>query len=277
MNEWIYETHDTMKYGFKAKEILYHKQSLIQDILVIDTEKYGKILFLDNCVMLSEKWEFLYHEMITHPVLFTHPQPENVLIIGGGDGGTLRETVRHAHVKHVDMVEIDGDVIDVCKKFFPQVSSELNSPKANVVVGDGIEYVKDKKGIYDVVIIDSSDPVGPAEGLFNQEFYNNAWQAMKDDGMLVTQSESPFYVKEFFTEAVVQIKDRFPITATLLFPMPDYPFGLWTITIGSKKYHPVKDYNKEAFKKAGFNTRYYNEVIHGFSFNMPRFFMEENR
>lgn len=271
MENWAFEKHDSMMYGFQFDKILYNKKSSIQEIKVVETEKYGKILFLDNCVMLTEKWEFIYHEMISHPVLFTHPKPEKVLIIGGGDGGTLREVLRHEDVERVDMVEIDEDVVEVSKKFFPEISREFNNPKANVIIDDGIKFIQNNKDEYDIIIIDSSDPVGPAEGLFNHEFYQAVFHTLKKDGMLISQSESPFYVMEYFKDTVKNIRSVFPLFKVLTAPVPDYPFGLWTFTIGSKEYDPVGDFKKDKFIKYNLSTQFYNHKIHFSSFTLPNF------
>lgn len=271
MKDWAIEKHDDMMYGYHINEVLYHKKSKFQDVKVVDTDKYGKIMFLDDCVMLTEKWEFIYHEMITHPVLFTHPCPEKVLIIGGGDGGTLREVLKHDDVKQVDMVEIDEDVIEISKRYFSSVSCGMGDHRAKILVDDGIRFVKDKKDEYDIIIIDSSDPVGPAEGLFNQEFYNNSSSALKQDGILISQSESPFYVEQFFLDAIKNIQSTYPITNVMTAPIPDYPFGLWTFTIGSKQVNPKESFNKEKYDRMNLALKFYNFDIHQSAFVLPNF------
>ncbi|MBU1077941.1 MAG: polyamine aminopropyltransferase [Spirochaetes bacterium] len=271
MDNWAVEKHDSFMYGFNVKEVLYEKKSRIQEIKVVATERYGNILFLDNCVMLSEKWEFIYHEMIAHPVLFTHPSPKKVLIIGGGDGGTLREVLKHPNIRSVDMVEIDEDVVNVCKEYFPAVSKQINHSKANILIEDGIKFVANKKNEYDIILIDSSDPVGPAEGLFNSTFYKNAMESLRDDGILVAQSESPFFEMSYFKNAVNNIKKAFPISMTYTAFIPDYPFGLWSFTMGSKLYDPLHNFNKDNFEKYKLATKYYNQNIHFAAFSLPNF------
>ena len=175
---------------------LYSKKSPFQQIDIFHSRAFGNVMTLDGLMMTTERDEFFYHEMIVHIPMLTHPNPENVLVIGGGDGGTVREILKHPSVKRVDMVEIDGDVIEACKEFQPTISCALDDKRVNVLVQDAVEFIKDKENVYDVVLSDSTDPIGPGEGLFNVNFYNNVKKALRKGGIVVPQTESPFAQSE---------------------------------------------------------------------------------
>lgn len=190
---WVEEQmEDFLKISFRAEKVLFSGKSEFQTVDVLETRGHGKMLLNDGLVMLTERDEFIYHDMITHVPLFIHPKPKSVLVIGGGDGGTAREVLRHKGVESVVMVEIDAMVIDACIEFIPQTSSELSNPKLELIVGDGVEYVANTKKKFDVIIVDSTDPIGPAAPLFGTEFYQNIKNILTDDGIVVSQAESPF-------------------------------------------------------------------------------------
>jgi spermidine synthase len=230
-------------------------------------------MLLDSLVMLTEKDEFVYHEMLAHPSLYTHLNPEKVLIIGGGDGGTLREVVKHPSVKKAVLVEIDKMVIEASKQFFPQVAAGFSSPKAEVIVTDGIRYVNETTERFDIILIDSTDPVGPAEGLFHRDFYRACNKILNDDGILTTQSETPFL--ENFASVIPgvmkNLRDLFPVSKLYLASIPTYPSGLWSFSMGSKKYDPEVSFNQERFSEVCLNLSYYNDSIHRAAFALPNF------
>ncbi len=265
MELWVTE-YQTPAIGFSCKstETLRVEQTPFQHLSVINTEQFGNMLLLDGMVMTTEKDEFVYHEMISLIACNSHPRPENVLIIGGGDGGTLREVVRHPAVKQGTLVEIDERVVQASRDFFPSLSSAFEDVKSQVLIDDGIKYVQEHKNLYDIVIVDSTDPVGPAVELFSKSFYENVFQVLKDDGMLVVQSDSPYYHPDVVRMAFNGIADLFPITRLYLANIPTYPSGLWSFTIGSKKYDPqklVQEYDK--------GCRYYTRNLHQAAFNLP--------
>ncbi|MDD3364505.1 MAG: polyamine aminopropyltransferase [Syntrophomonas sp.] len=267
MDFWVTE-YQTPALGFSCKttETLRVEQTPFQHLAVIETEQFGRMLLLDGMVMTTDKDEYVYHEMITNIALNSHPNPKNVLIIGGGDGGALREVVRHPQVEKGTLVEIDEKVIDASRQYFPQLSCSFEDPKALVVVEDGIKYVKDRKNEFDIIMVDSTEPVGPAVALFSTEFYQQCFEALKDDGMLVVQSESPFYNANVIKQAFGGIKQVFPITKLYLANIPTYPSGLWSFTIGSKKHDPENLINKNDY-----DLKYYNEGIHQAAFKLPSF------
>ena len=240
----------------------------------MDAYHYGRTLILEGSVMLTEKDEFTYHEMISHVPLFTHPHPEHVLVIGGGDGGTIREVMKHSTVTRAKLVEIDPLVIETSKQFLPFVSCEMENPRVEIIIQDGIQYIKPHQGIFDVILIDSTDPVGPAVGLYQEEFFKNVYKALKDDGIVVAQSESPFFDQHIVRELYALLKPLFPIRKMYLAPVPSYPSGLWSFVFCSKKYDPILDNRCEDLRRLNFNMRYYNEAIHQAAFAIPNFIQE---
>jgi spermidine synthase len=276
MEAWFFE-NQTGNFGIKIrlKSILHHEESSFQEIAVYDTYEFGRMMVLDNAVMFTDSNEFIYHEMIAHVPLFSHQKPERILIIGGGDGGVIRECLKNPHVKHIDLVEIDKRVIELSKEFFPVISSCLNDYRVTIKNEDGINFLKIVKDRYDVIIVDSTDPVGPAEGLFKRDFYESAYDALKIDGVFVAQTESPFFNKNLIRDIHYIISRIFKNYSLYYAMIPVYPSGLWSFTIGSKKYNPAKI--NEAYKEFDFTNlyfKYYSPEIHTSSFILPKFIKE---
>jgi spermidine synthase len=264
---WVTE-YQTPSLGFacKVKETLAVEQTPFQYLSIVDTEQFGRMLLLDGMVMTTEKDEFVYHEMITQIALNSHPRPEQVLIIGGGDGGALREVVNHPLVEKGTLVEIDARVVENSKIYFPELSCSFQSPRAEVIIDDGISYVKQQKDKFDIIIIDSTEPVGPAVQLFQPEFYQAVYEALKEDGMLVAQSESPFFNQDIIKMVNEGVKMVFPLTKLYLAAVPTYPSGLWSFTVGSKKHDPELVVNKPQKP-----LKYYTSEIHQAAFKLPAF------
>ncbi|MDD3853178.1 MAG: polyamine aminopropyltransferase [Syntrophomonadaceae bacterium] len=266
MDLWVTE-YQTPSLGFSCKitETLRNEQTRFQHLAVVETLQFGKMLLLDGMVMTTDKDEFVYHEMITQIALNSHPNPEKVLIIGGGDGGALREVVNHPAVKKGTLVEIDDRVITASRDFFPALSCAFDHAKAEVIVEDGIEFVKNQTAEFDIILVDSTEPVGPAVELFSAPFYKSAAAALKDDGMLVVQSESPFFNQDVIQMAFKGVQQAFPITKLYLASVPTYPSGLWSFTVGSKQYDPEKIMTR------GSSCKYYNDEVHQAAFKLPDF------
>jgi spermidine synthase len=264
---WVTE-YQTPALGFscKATETLRVEQTPFQQLSVVNTEQFGRMLLLDGMVQTTEKDEFVYHEMITMIALNAHPQPRKVLIIGGGDGGALREVVRHPAVECGILAEIDERVIQASRDFFPAHSCSFDAAKAQLVIADGIQFIKDHTAAFDVVIVDSTEPVGPAQELFSPAFYAWVAQALKDDGMLVVQSESPFFNEDVIKMAYGGIKQSFPMVKLYLAAIPTYPSGLWSFTVGSKRYDP-----EVPVGTANLEYKYYTPEIHRAAFKLPAF------
>lgn len=269
------ELHDD-QFGItmRVKNVLYSGKSEFQAIDVIDTEFFGKVLLLDGLVMTTETDEFFYHEMIAHIPMLSHPNPESVLVIGGGDGGTVREVLRHSCVKRVVLCEIDGTVIEVCKKYLPQLSKELDDPRVDIQVRDGIEYIAQCKKEFDIILIDSTDPMGPGEGLFTTEFYNNVNAALKDGGIMACQSESPIADQKEIKMMKPLLKKAFPIVRTYVGPMPTYPAGYWSWTFCSNTVKPLDYIDETRADEITKGAKLYNKDIHRAVFALPNFVKE---
>ncbi len=257
-------------------KVLFSEQTPYQKVEVLQTDTWGNLMTIDGMVMLSEKDEFVYHEMLTHVGLFAHPNPERVLIIGGGDGGTAREVMRHNSVQQVDMVEIDEAVVWASKKYLSKVGDWKN-PKLNVLIKDGIEFVKNIEDPYDVIIIDGSDPVGPAEGLFETDFMQACYDGLTADGILTAQTESPWvydYHKSM-QQVFSALDDIYEVTKMYLAHIPLYPAGMWSFAFASKGANPLSRETMKRVEKGlsafGDELNYYNTDIHRSCFALPNF------
>lgn len=271
---WYTEKHEN-KAGItlKVKNILYSGESDYQKVDVIDTEAYGKMLLLDGLVMTSEKDEFFYHEMISHIPLLAHQSPESILVIGGGDGGTVREVLKHPTVKEVVLCEIDQKVIDVSREFLPTIAGKLDDPRVTINVQDAIEYIKEQKDRFDVVLIDSTDPLGPGVGLFTEEFYINVKNSLKNGGIVVPQSESPLACQKEFKLINKLLNKVFSVVVPYFAPVPTYPGAYWSWTFCSNGVKPelINDAFARELEKT---TKYYNRDIHKAVFAVPNYVKE---
>lgn len=277
MSLWVSEIYDNdTTLNIKVKEQLFSGASEFQKIEIYDTYGFGRMLFLDDKIMFSQSTEFVYHELISHVPLFVHPNPKNVLVIGGGDGGTVRELLKHESVESVDLVEIDGMVVETSKKYFPEIAGELGNPRVNVLIEDGIKFVKTKSNHYDVIIIDSTDPIGPGEGLFTREFYGDCKKAMTDGAIMVAQTESPFYYPDVIRKLYKNYNSIFSNVNMYIGAIPVYPSGTWSFCFCSDKFDPIKDFSSERVEAAGFvkDLKYYNKDLHTGCFAVPNFAKE---
>lgn len=260
-----------VKISVRVKQILHQEETPFQSLAVFDTEQFGRMLVLDNVIQTTVKDEFFYHEMITHVALNTHAAPKKVLVIGGGDGGAVREIIKHQSVEKAVHCEIDGAVIEASRRFLPEISCALDNPRVEIIIDDGIKHVRENKNTYDVIMVDSTDPVGPAVGLFSASFYSDIYESLKDDGIFVAQTESPFFNRDLIPGLYKDISGIFPVTRLYLAVVPTYPGGLWTFTMGSKKYDPLK---VDISKISQMDTRYYSPAIHQTCFLLPPFVKE---
>lgn len=270
---WFTETIDDEGVGFmlSVEDRIHEERSAYQHIEVYQTTHWGRLLTLDGCVMLTQRDEFLYHEMMTHPALFAHRDPARVAIIGGGDCGILQEVLRHPQVRHATLVEIDERVTRVAEQFFPELCGANGDPRAELLFIDGLRWVKEMApGTLDVLIIDSTDPVGPAAGLFTAEFLTDARRALGPGGVLVQQSESPLLHRDSVIAPLhrAMAEAGFDGTATLTFPVPSYPSGWWSATLAVNGGDPRNFREADAAEKP-FTTRYYNAEIHRASMAVP--------
>lgn len=261
---------DGVALSLQVDEVLYSNKSKYQQIDLYQTRSHGRMLVLDGIIQLTERDEFGYQEMMAHLPLFAHPNPETVLVIGGGDGGVLREIAKHGCVKTIDFCEIDPEVIEVSKKFLPGLACGFNDPRVNVHIKDGNEFVAARQGNYDVIIVDSSDPVGPGEALFEKPFYENLKQALKPGGLVATQGES-FFLHQDCVENLIRItRELFPIQGFANILVPTYPGGHIGVCMGSlgpKLVRPARDVSQEFQEQ----LKYYSPRVHEAAFVMPYF------
>jgi spermidine synthase len=244
-------------YTYKISGVLYSGKSQYQEIQVLDSLEFGKILVLDGVVQLTECDEFFYHEMLAHVALHAHQRPENVLIIGGGDGGTLREVTKHEQVKKIQLVELDNEVIEISKRYFPSLSTGFSDTRVKVKEMDGSLFVKDTTEKYDVVIVDSTDPVGSARNLFSEQFFSDVHSVLGEDGILVIQTESLHFHRQFVKEIQEKLGRIFKIAGLYTVPLATYAGNWWTFSIASKKYEPDMPSRKLAV-----SAKYYDEQVH---------------
>lgn len=277
MELWYTEKHtDNVHFSIKVDKQLFSGQSHFQRIDVYDSKEFGRFLTLDGLMMVTEKDEFIYHDMIVHVPMATNLNVRDVLVIGAGDGGTVRELTRYNSIEKIDMVEIDKMVVDVSREYLRQTSCKLDDPRVKIYYEDGLKFVRTKQEEYDLIIVDSTDPFGPGEGLFTKEFYGNCHKALKEDGILVNQHESPYYntYARAMRRAHKRIKELFPICRVYQAHIPTYPSGHWLFGFASKKYDPLADLNEEKWNDLGIVTKYYNTEIHRGSFALPTYVKE---
>ncbi|MDE5648578.1 MAG: polyamine aminopropyltransferase [Oscillospiraceae bacterium] len=272
MELWYTENHtDNVKFSIKVDKHLRSAESEYQRIDIFESKEFGRILTLDGYLMVTEKDEYIYHEMITHIPMAVNPDITNVLVIGAGDGGTVRELTRYNHIKNIDMVEIDEMVVEICREYLPQTACRLTDPRVHIFYQDGLRFVRNKENEYDLIIVDSTDPFGVGEGLFTKEFYGNCFKALKDDGILVNQHESTFYTSyaNSMKRAHSRIKSTFPIALVYQAHIPTYPSGHWLFGFASKKYDPRVDLKADWWNSLGIKTKYYNTMLHTGCFAIP--------
>ena len=277
MELWYSEPHTKdVKFSIKVNKQLYSAQSEFQRIDVFESAEFGRFLTLDGYMMLTEKDEFIYHEMLVHVPMAVHPNAKHILVIGAGDGGILRELAHYDTIEHIDLVEIDAQVIEVCKQYLPQTACGFADSRVHIHIADGLKYVRHAEKQYDLIIVDSTDPFGPGEGLFTKEFYGNCYSALKADGIMVNQHESPFYAEDRLAmqRAHKRIVESFPISRVYQAHIPTYPSGHWLFGFASKHYHPINDQQAERFKRLNIPTKYYNHQLHVGAFCLPNYVEE---
>lgn len=273
-SEWFTEIVPGSQSAFslKIKQKLHEEQSEFQHLEIYETETFGNLMIIDGCTMVSTRDNFFYHEMMSHPALYTHPNPKRVWIIGGGDCGTLREVLKHDSVEQAVQIDIDERVTRLAEIYFPELCESNNDPRADLKFIDGIKWVKDAApNSVDIIIIDSTDPVGPALGLFSEAFYRDCFNCLSEDGMIVQQSESAL----FNLSLIGEMRDAMSASGlthlqTLFFPQCLYPSGWWSATIASKT--ALKAFREQDSANKPFETVYYNVDIHKASLAQPEFF-----
>jgi len=277
MELWFTEEHtENVRFSIKIDKTLHSEQSEFQRIDVFESKEFGRCLTLDGLMMVTEKDEFIYHDMIVHVPMATNPNIKKVLVIGAGDGGAIRELTRYAGIEHIDLVEIDERVVAVSREYLPMLSSKFDDPRVTLHFEDGLRFIRTRENEYDLIIVDSTDPFGPGEGLFTKEFYGNCYKALNDNGILVNQHESPYYDNDAkaMQRAHSHIAPFFPVCEVYQAHIPTYPSGHWLFGFASKKFDPIADLDADAWNALGIKTRYYNTRLHVGSFALPNYVID---
>lgn len=277
MEIWFSENHtDDVKFSIRVDRQLYSVQSDYQRIDVFDSKEFGRVLTLDGYVMMTERDEFIFHEMLVHVPMSVHPNVRKVLIIGGGDGGVVRELAHYPEIECIDLVELDSLLVEVCKKYLPNTSCRMNEERLHLYYTDALRFMRSKENEYDLIIVDSTDPFGPGEILFTKEFYGNCYKALKEDGIMIHHNESPFYMAEaaWCQRIHKRVCDIFEESDVYQAHLPTYPSGHWLFGFASKKYHPLNDLAPEKWNMRGIRTRYYTTRLHQGAFALPAYVEE---
>jgi spermidine synthase len=263
---WLTEEQtDGMRLSLKVEATLFQKKTPYQDLLIVDTLEYGRALVLDGAIQLTERDEFCYSEMMAHVPLCAHPDPRRVLIVGGGDGAILREVLRHPGVEVCTLIDIDREVIEASKKYLPTVGRELENARADVRCMDALAYIRTTDERFDVAIVDSTDPVEFAAGLFQSPFYADIERVLNPAGLMVELTESPFSDTALMRQAMEQMRTVFPLVRMYWGAVPTYPSGMWTYGAASLSPDPSAPLREVT------GTRYYTAEIHKAAFVLPPF------
>ena len=274
MELWYSEFHTgNVKLSVRINRQLFSGESEFQRIDVFESEEFGRFVALDGEIVFSDKDEFIYDEMVTHVPMTVHPNVKNVLIIGGGDGGVARELIHYPQIESIDVVESDKMFVDVCAEMFPDIAQGLKDERVNIYYEDGLRFLRNKKARYDLIINDSTDPLGHTEGLFTKEFYGSCYKALRDDGIMVYQHGSPFYDEDEVECRKMHRKvfRSFPVSRVYQAHIPTCPSGHWLFGFASKKYHPLEDFRPERFDNLNIETWYYTTNLHRGAFMLPKY------
>ena len=277
MDLWFSEMHTPdVKLSLRVDKQLYSQKSDYQSIDVLETPEFGRVLVLDGNIMLTERDEFIYDEMITHDPMAVHPKIGNVLVIRIDDGGGVKELTRYDQIQSIDLVELVVLVAEACTQYLPENASKLDVMGVHINYGNALKYIRKFENKYDLIIVDSNDPFGPSEGLFTKEFYGNCYKALKEDGIMVNQQGSPFYQEDAVAmqRSHKRIASTFPICRVYQAHIPTYAAGYWLFGFASKKYHPVDDVDSKRWASLNLKTRYYTSRLHVGAFYLPAFLEE---
>lgn len=277
MDLWFSEFHaPDVKLSIRVDKQIFSQNSDVQRIDVYDSKEFGRILTLDGQIMLTERDEFIYAEMITHVPMAVHRDAKDILVIGAGDGGVIRELTRYDRVQHIDLVEMDPLVVEVCRKFLPQNACRFDDNRVSLYHENVLKFLRKCENCYDLIIVDSNDPFGAGESLFTKEFYGNCYKALREDGIMVNQQGSPFYAEDAKAcqKSHKSIVSTFPISRVYQAHIPTYAAGYWLFGFASKKYHPIDDFDSSSWNMLGLTTRYYTTRLHVGSFYLPAYLEE---
>lgn len=274
MELWFSEFHaPDVKHSIRVNRHLYSQKSDYQQIDIFETPEFGKVLALDGNVMLTERDEFIYDEMMTHVPMAVHPHVQDILVIGAGDGGVVRELARYDTIRRIDLVEMDEQVLEACRQYLPENACRLDDARVHIYFDNALRFIRRCKDQYDLIIVDSNDPFGPSEGYFTREFYGISYNALREDGIMVNQQGSPFYKHdaEVMQRSHKRIVSTFPISRVYQAHIPTYAAGYWLFGFASKKYHPIDDFDAKRWLALHLDTQYYTTKLHVGAFYLPAF------
>jgi spermidine synthase len=274
MEIWFSEFHTPdVKHSIRVNRHLYSEMSSYQQIDIFDTPEFGRVLTLNGNVVITERDEFIYDEMITHIPMAVHPNIKDVLVIGAGDGGVVRELARYDGIRRIDLVEMDPKVLEACRLYLPENAIRLDDSRVNIYFDNALRFIRRCKDEYDLIIVDSIDPFGPSEGYFTREFFGICNNALHDDGIMINQQGSPFFKHD--AEAMQRSHQRivklFPISRVYQAHIPTYAAGYWLFGFSSKKYHPIDNLDAKRWESYGLETQYYTTKLHIGAFYLPAF------
>ena len=271
-NNWFSETADGFGMSLEISEKLHEEKTPYQTISIYETKTFGRLMTLDGLTMLTSRDNFVYHEMMAHPVLFNHPNPKDVAIVGGGDCGTLREVLKHGSVKSVTQIELDERVTRVSEKYFPELCESNDDPRVTFLFEDAISWMRNASSeSLDIIILDTTDPIGQAKRLFEEAFYSDCLNALREGGIVVAQSESPLMDLELILDIRSEMnKAGYVEIQTIQFPQVTYPSGWWTATM-ARRDQKFGDFREQMARRKLFETKYYNAEIHRACSALPQF------
>ena len=274
MEFWFSEHHtENVKFSVKVDKHLYSNETDLGRVDIFESLEFGRFLAVDGYIIFTDRDEFIYDEMLSHVPMAVHPNPKSVLIFGSGDGGVVEELLKYKSLERIDLVEVNDGVVEACRKFFPETASSLDDERVTVYTENALRFIRHIENEYDVIIVDSAGFYGPGESLLTREFYGGCYKALKDDGIMVNQHQSPFYEEDRIEtqKAHKRIVDSFPISRVYQAHIPSYPSGYWLFGFASKKYRPVLDLNADAWTKLGIKTDYYTTNLHKGCFALPAY------
>lgn len=262
-----------VKLSVQVDRQLYSEENEYIRLDIFESPEFGRFLTVDGYIITTERDEFIYHEMMTHVPMAVHPDPRKILVFGAGDGGVVRELLKYPDVEQIDMVEVNEGVVEACMKYLPFSASGLTDPKVTIYSDNSLRFIRHIENEYDVIIVDSAGFYGPGESLLSREFYGSCYKALKDDGIMVNQHQSPFYDEDRLEtqKAHKRIVESFPISRVYQAHIPSYPSGYWLFGFASKVYHPVKDLRAKKWKSLNIETRYYTLNLHRGCFALPAY------
>lgn len=274
MEFWFSEHHtENVKFSVKVDKHLYSNETDLGRVDIFESLEFGRFLAVDGYIIFTDRDEFIYDEMLSHVPMAVHPNPKSVLIFGSGDGGVVEELLKYKSLERIDLVEVNDGVVEACRKFFPETASSLDDERVTVYTENALRFIRHIENEYDVIIVDSAGFYGPGESLLTREFYGGCYKALKTDGIMVNQHQSPFYEEDRIEtqKAHKRIVDSFPISRVYQAHIPSYPSGYWLFGFASKKYRPVLDLNADAWNKLGIKTDYYTTNLHKGCFALPAY------